>query len=366
MADKASSIKDEHGRSVSKEVFGTTVAGAKTSAGLEILGSGGDVHVSGDAGYRVSTKNQDGTTSSFSVNFKDSSSAERSLGEAWNNTIQQLKSSTLTTGQQASLQRALQVSNTKTYSEQASQAWSRVQSLQREEASEISKTASAGQDGTAALIRMHGDTHFGHMAPAERYANAASDLTEMANSGKQGDFQTVVRSYIDNKSSKPGHPTAQNTPWGDETQSIQKPDSPPTSYESVPKSIKHSKKEIGSPATLAGGPSNVAERIDNANPGNDIIRPSDNPSFGHGDGRPLDEMRGDMRQYHQSMDTSIAHTVVLGHPSAENMAEGYSPSANTTLIGAYFNENLGLPQGKEEALIKRSSPEGSEEKSKKD
>jgi len=69
-----------------------------------------------------------------------------------------------------------------------------------------------------------------------------------------------------------------------------------------------------------------------------------------------------MKQYHEAMDTSIAHTVILGHPSAENMGKGYSPSGNRTLTGAYFNENLGLPPGKEEALIKRSGPEVAEKK----
>jgi len=366
MAGKASSIKDEHGRTVSKEAYGVVAASAQAGVGLEVLGTGGKVGTSGEAGYRVGIRNQDGSTSSYTVSFNDTATAEKALGEAWNNTTQQLKSSTLTSGQQSSLQRALQVSDTKTSSEQASQAWSRVQSLQREQASEISKTAAAGQDGTAALIRLYGDTHYGHMAPAERYANAASDLTEMANSGNQGDFQAVVRSYVENKSSKPGHPTSHNTPWGEETQSLQKPEPPPIPYENIPKRIKQSKAEIGSPAPLAGGPGNVKERIESANPGNDIARPSENPSFGHGDGRPLDEMRGDLKKYHEGMDTSIAHTVILGHPSAENMADGYSPSGNTTLTGAYFNENLGLPPGKEEALIKRSGPEGSEKKPKKD
>jgi len=351
MADKSSSIKDEHGRTVSKESFGTIVAQARASLGLEALGTGGKVGATGEAGYRVSVKNQDGTTSAYSVNFKDSTSAERALGEAWINTQQQLKSSTLTSGQQASLQRALQVSDTKTSSEQASQAWSRVQSLQREQASEISKTAAAGQDGTAALIRMYGDTHYGHMAPAERYANAASDLTEMANSGKQGDFQAVVKSYVDNTSAKPEHPTSHNTPWGEETQSLQKTEPPPIPYENIPKRIKQSKEEISSPGPLAGGPSNVKERIDSANPGHDIARPSENPSFGHGDGRPLDEMRDDMNQYHGNMDTSMPYHLSIGHPTAEGMGEGKSPSGNKTLRGWYFNKPAGLPEGKEEALI---------------
>jgi hypothetical protein len=366
MADKSSSIKDEHGRTVSKESFGTIVAQARASLGLEALGTGGKVGSTGESGYRVSVKNQDGTTSTYSVNFKDSTSAERALGEAWINTQQQLKSSTLTSGQQASLLRALQVSDTKTSSEQASQTWSRVQSLQREEASEISKTAAAGQDGTAALIRLYGDTHYGHLAPAERYANAASDLTEMANSGKQGDFKAFVKSYVDNKSAKPEHPTYHNTPWGVETQSLQRPEPPPISFESIPQRIKQSKEEIGSPDPLAGGPSNVKERIDSANPEHDIALPSVNPSFGYGDGRPLDEMRDDMKQYHGNMDTSMPYHLIIGHPTAEGMGEGKSPSGNTTLRGWYFNKPVGLPEGKEEALIKRSGPGGSENKPKED
>lgn len=195
IGNKSSSIKDEHGNSVSKDAYASFVA--ETSAGTP-FGKISPISISATAtgAYRVSGTNKDGTTYSFSVDVADRKGVEKAIGESWRDTSSRLRSTDLSSNDQKAIGEMMQVSSTESTTTQAGAAWSRARSLEKKESEEVAHSLSSSQDYDTALVGWHGDRQFGNMPPQERYANAASDLNNMATRADKGAINRVFGEFM--------------------------------------------------------------------------------------------------------------------------------------------------------------------------
>ena len=202
IGSKATSIKDEHGNSVSKDAYASFVA--QVSAGTP-FGSIAPINVSGSAqsGYKVSGTTSDGTSHTFSVDVADRKGVEKAVGESWRDTSSRLKSTDLSSNDQKAIGEMMQVSSTESTTTQAGAAWSRARSLEKRESEEVAHSLSSSQDYDTALVKWYGDRKYGDMPPQERYANAASDLNNMATRADKGAINKVFGEFMSERALAP-------------------------------------------------------------------------------------------------------------------------------------------------------------------
>jgi hypothetical protein len=271
IGSKATSIKDEHGNSVSKDAFASFVA--QVSAGTP-FGSIAPINVSGSAqgGYKVSGTTSEGTTHSFSVDVADRKGVEKAVGESWRDTSSRLRSTDLSSNDQKAIGEMMQVSSTESTTTQAGAAWSRARSLEKRESEEVAQSLSSSQDYDTALVKWYGDKKYGEMPQQERYANAASDLNNMATRADKGAINRVFGDFMSERALAPemGDVRGNHTPVQAPTRSPSSLDNTAEEIGGAHDRIKAVKNGVPEPTPV---PSNIRGKISAAHPSTGLKGP---------------------------------------------------------------------------------------------
>ncbi len=180
LAEKAQTITDSHGNVIDKgsEAWAAVTASAK--AGVEFLGSGGNVGTELGGRKTVQVRTSDGHTYNMSFGEKESRQIGQRAGKVWRDSTARSKSTDMSATDQRGISEAQSLTRTTNALEQVSASEQRTKALEEARTSSMRMAETSRTVLDTAFVRWLGEKNGGGV---EGDINAANQIQDLASSG---------------------------------------------------------------------------------------------------------------------------------------------------------------------------------------